>query len=125
MTPELKQALADQKTSLLQILTVEAPAASSLHLDPHCAVIAVKAWSDVLQEAIWVVSDGLPPDQWPSDAPVYTHTEVAILTQIGPDTLSWVHTTKQMFGARVVYRGHTEKGKKETLLNEYNMSDGA
>jgi hypothetical protein len=88
MTPELKQALAAQKTNLLRILAVEAPAASSLNLDPHCAVTAVKAWSDVLPEAIWVVIDGLPRDQWPSDAPVYTHTEVAILTQIDPDTLS-------------------------------------
>jgi len=123
MTPELKQALADHKTSLLQVLAMKAPAASSLNLDPHCAVIAVKAWSDVLQEAIWVVIDGLPRDQWPSDAPVYTHAEVAILTQIDPDTLSWVHITKQMFGARVVHPGYTAKGKKETPLNRYNMSD--
>jgi hypothetical protein len=70
MTPELKQALADKKTSLLQILAMETPAASSLNLDPHCAVIAVKVWSDALQEAIWVVTDGLPRDQWLSDAPV-------------------------------------------------------
>jgi hypothetical protein len=125
MTPDLKQALADQKTSLLQILAVEALAASPRNLDPHCAVIAVKAWSEVLQEAIWVVIDGLPRDQWPRDAPVYTHAEVAILARIDPNTLSWVHITKQMFGARVVHPRYTAKGKKETPLNRYNMSDEA
>jgi hypothetical protein len=35
-------------------------------------------------------------------APVYTHTEVKILKDVGLDTWAWVHDTKQMFGAEVV-----------------------
>jgi hypothetical protein len=38
------------------------------------------------------------------DAPVYTHAEVKILTQVGPETLAWVHPVKEIFDARVVHQ---------------------
>jgi tubulysin polyketide synthase-like protein len=102
LTPELKRALADQKAALVQILAAEVPAVSPSEGADESAVMAVKVWSDVLQEAIWVVADDLLCNEWPNDAGVYTHTEVKILRQVGPDTLAWVHAAKERFTARVV-----------------------
>jgi hypothetical protein len=68
-------------------------------------VIAVKVWSDTLNEAIWVVADALPREEWTTDASVYAPTEVKILKDIGRDTLAWIHATKQRFGAEVVSGG--------------------
>jgi hypothetical protein len=72
------------------------------------SIIAVKIWSDVLQAELWVVADDLPKEEWPTEAPVYTQAEVKILAQVGPDTLAWIHATKQMVNARVV-DGHSRR----------------
>jgi len=66
-------------------------------------VVAVKVFSPMLGGNVWVIDDALPHEEWPTDAPVYTHAEVKILAQVGPDTLAWVHPMKELFGARVVY----------------------
>jgi TubC N-terminal docking domain len=105
LTLELKQVLADQKAALLQILGGEAPAPAPPKPDDDGAIIAVKVWSEILSEAIWVMADDLSKDAWPTDALVYTHQEVKMLRQIGQDTLAWVHATKQMFGAQVIAGG--------------------
>ena len=102
LTPELKQALADQKAPLMQILTTEGPGTLSPAVPMDAEVIAIQAWSDILQEAIWVVVDDLPRDEWPIDPPVYQYREVKVLKEVGQDTLSWVHVLKEEFGARVV-----------------------
>jgi hypothetical protein len=68
---------------------------------PADALIAVKVWSPVLGEAVWVVADDLPRDEWPTDAPVYMQSEVKILTYVGSDTLAWVYQLKGLFGATV------------------------
>lgn len=131
LTPELRQAMAEQKAALLQLLTTsQTPASRPPAPCPRCGasdwrntpdagrwcvpcvvtgrdpVAAVKVHSDVLNEAIWVVCDDLPREAWPTDAPVYTQAEVKILAQVGPDVLAWVHATKTMFGAEVVSGGH-------------------
>jgi hypothetical protein len=67
-------------------------------------IVAVHVWSDVLEAAVWVVADDLPRAEWPMDAPVYTYAEVKILTQVGPETLAWVHPVKDIFDARVVHQ---------------------
>ena len=64
--------------------------------------MAAKVWSEILQAAVWVVADDLPQEAWPNDAPVYTHTEVKLLRQVGPDTLGWVQALKAMVNGRVV-----------------------
>jgi hypothetical protein len=102
LTPPLKQALAAQKAALVQILAAEVPALAAPEVADDRKLIAVKVWSGMLGEAIWVVADDLPDEAWPADAPVSTHQEVKILKQVGQDTLAWVHATKQMFGARVI-----------------------
>jgi hypothetical protein len=67
-----------------------------------CPIMAVKVFSPTLGEAVWVVTDEVPRDQWPRDALVYTHQEVKILSHVGPDTLKWVHPVKELFGACVI-----------------------
>jgi hypothetical protein len=69
---------------------------------PADTLIAVKVWSPILDEAVWVVADDLPRDEWPTDARVYTHAEVRILTQVGQDTLTWVHAVKAAVDGRVL-----------------------
>jgi hypothetical protein len=116
MTSELKQAMADQKTGLMEILTAEAP-------DDH-QPIAVKVWSNLLEEALWVVADELPRDQRPTDAPVYSHTEVKILKAVTPKALAWVHLTKGIFMAEVV-PGHPCRLRRRTGHHEAAEDAGA
>jgi TubC N-terminal docking domain len=80
--------------------------------------VAVRVWSDMLQEAIWIVADHLPRAKWPTDAPVYSHAEVKMLTRVGPDTLEWVHATKQMFGAQVIATGRRTRAHLETSARD-------
>jgi hypothetical protein len=105
LTPELKQALAAQKAALVQILAGATPTSAAPNVLDDRAIIAVKVWSAILGEAIWVVADDLPKEAWPGEAPAYTHQEVKILRQIGQTTLAWVHATKQLFGAQVIAGG--------------------
>jgi TubC N-terminal docking domain len=102
LTSGLKSALADQKAALMQILAAQNAEAPSPAVPAEAEVIAIKAWSDILQEAIWVVVDHLSRDEWPTDAPVYEYREVKILKEVGPGALSWVHLLKEEYGARVV-----------------------
>jgi TubC N-terminal docking domain len=95
LTSGLKSALADQKAALMQILTAEGADAPYPAVPAEAEVIAIKAWSDILQEAIWVVVDDLSRDEWPADAPVYEYREVKILKEVGPGALSWVHLLKK------------------------------
>jgi hypothetical protein len=69
---------------------------------PPMEITAVKVWSDILQAAVWVIADDLPRNERPTDAPVYTHSEVRVLKEVALDTLAWVHITKAMFNAGVV-----------------------
>jgi hypothetical protein len=78
-------------------------------LDEDVSPIAVKVWSAMLDEAIWVVADDLPKNAWPADALAYTHQEVKVLRQMGQDTLAWVHATKQMLGAQVIACGRRRR----------------
>jgi hypothetical protein len=75
-------------------------------------VAAVKVFSPILGGHVWVVDSTLPREAWPTAAPVYTHTEVMLLTQVGPETLASVHLAKELFGARVIdARIPQEKGE--------------
>lgn len=65
-------------------------------------IAAVQVWSAVLEQAVQVVADDLSAAAWPTDAPVYTHTEVKRLLQVGCETLALVQALKEMFNGRVV-----------------------
>jgi TubC N-terminal docking domain len=121
VTPELREALIARKEELLSLL-IQPPTAVARGSEPESPanipeagepIVAVKVWSDILGEAVWVVTSDVPRTDWPTDAPVYTHAEVKLLTLIGPDTVGWVHSAKELFGARVVDAGKPQK-KGET-----------
>jgi hypothetical protein len=82
--------------------------------------VAVKIWSDVLQESVWVVRDNLPRTEWPEDGPIYTHREMRMLTKVGQDVLQWVNPVKEIFNAKVVAAHVTTKKltcKQEVVIN--------
>lgn len=68
----------------------------------HSAIVAVKVWSGILQAPVWVVADDPPRVTWPTDAPVYTHREVKMLQQVGPNAIQWVHALKVLYGAKLI-----------------------
>lgn len=118
LTPDLKDAMKAHKPDLLKLLKTPCPhcGATDWRETPDggrwcrpCVlagwepVAAVKVHSDVLDADLWMVADDVPPDTWPTDAPVYTQAEVKILREVGgPDVLEWVHATKELFGALVL-----------------------
>jgi hypothetical protein len=79
-------------------------------------VVAVKVWSDRLGEAIWGVTDDLPRDDWPTDAPVYTQAELKLLAQVGHDALACVHAVRQLFGGTVIYGGRRKRARPQRGL---------
>jgi hypothetical protein len=83
--------------------------------------VGVKVWSDVLQAAVWVVRDDLPPVEWPHDAPVYTQREVRLLTKIGHDVLQWVNPVKEIFNARVVAAHSATKRTPSSCRPQQNV----
>ena len=100
-------------TADLTALNDHPPRSVHKALGEDVSPMAVKVWSAILGEAIWVVADDLPKDAWPADALAYTHQEVKVLRQIGQDTLAWVHATKRMFGAQVIAGGRRPRAHPE------------
>jgi hypothetical protein len=96
-TPEPMPSTAD-----LTALNDHPPRSMHKALGEDVSPIAVKVWSGMLDEAIWIVANDLPKNAWPADTLAYTLHEVKVLRQIGQDTLAWVHATKQMFGVQVI-----------------------
>jgi hypothetical protein len=78
------------------------------------SVVAAKIWSDTLDAALWVVADDLPREQWPQDGElVYTHREVQMLQQAGPNVLQWVHAAKRELGATTAQVRVRRKGEPD------------
>lgn len=145
-TPELRQAMAQHKAALLRLLTTpdarrETPCpacgASDWRATPdggrwclpcvlagRTPVCAYKIHSHVLAMDLWIVADDLAREQWPTDAPVYTQTEVKILTEVGADTLAWVHLTKEAFNGRVVGGGKRPRPMPRSPQDEEECSRG-
>jgi hypothetical protein len=83
--------------------------------------VAVKVWSDVLQESVWVVRDNLPRTEWPEDGPVYTHREMRVLTKVGQDVLQWVNPVKEIFNAKVVAAHVATKRKASSYRHQHSV----
>src|ERR671923_1633653 len=87
LTDELRQALLAEKAAILMILAAEQRRAQ---MPPQADdLVAVKVWSEVLQEAVWVVTDGVPLDAYLGDGKVYTHREVRVLLEQGRGVKAW------------------------------------
>ena len=119
VTSELHEAVITFKEELLRLLIQPSTAVArvsepeSLVNIPEAGapIVAVKVWSGIIGEAVWVVTSEMPRTDWPTDARVYTMEEVKILSDVGRDTLAWVHPVKELFGARVVDGKVPKEGK--------------
>jgi TubC N-terminal docking domain len=86
LTDELRQAIRAEKAAILMILAAEQQRARMpLQGDE---LVALKVWSELLQEAIWVVAEGLPLDEYLADG-VYRHSEIRVLIEQGRGVKVW------------------------------------
>jgi TubC N-terminal docking domain len=95
LTAELRQTLLAEKAAIMTMLAAEHVHAP---MPPEDAIAAVKVWSEVLQEAVWVVADGVPIDDYLGDGKVYTHQEVRVLRTHGRGVKAWAPLDPEMEG---------------------------
>jgi hypothetical protein len=96
LTDELRQAIRAEKAAIMTILAAEHVRAP---MRPRRDDIAsVKVWSEVLQEAVWVVADGVPIEEYLGDGKVYTHHEVRMLLAQGRNVKAWAPLDTEMAG---------------------------
>jgi TubC N-terminal docking domain len=96
LTDELRQAIRAEKAAILTILAAEQQRAPMpLQGDD---LVAVKVWSEALQEPIWVVADGVPIDEYLGDRKVFTHQEVRVLLEQGRGVKAWAPLDTEMEG---------------------------
>jgi hypothetical protein len=96
LTEELRQALTAEKGAIIQILAAEQQRAP---VPPQAdEIVAVKVWSEALQEAIWVVADGVPIAEYQGKGKVYTHHEVRVLLAQGRGVKTWAPLDIEMEG---------------------------
>ena len=96
LTDELRQAIRAEKAAIMTILAAEHVRAPMRPRRDDIA--AVKVWSEVLQEAVWVVADGVPLDPYLGDGKVYTHHEVRVLLAQGRHAKTWAPLDTEMAG---------------------------
>ena len=87
LTDELRQAIRAEKAAIVTILAAEQQRAP-MPLQGY-DLVAVKVWSEVLQEAVWVVADDVPLDPYLADGRVYTHHEIRVLRAHGQGVKVW------------------------------------
>jgi hypothetical protein len=96
LTDELRQAIRAEKAAIMTILAAEHVRAP---MPPRRDdIAAVKVWSEVLQEAVWVVADGVPLDPYLGDGKVYTHREVRVLLAQGRGVKAWAPLDAEVEG---------------------------
>jgi TubC N-terminal docking domain len=96
LTDELRQALLAEKAAIMTILAAEHVRAP---MPPRRDdIAAVKVWSEVLQEAVWVVADDVPLDEYLADGRVYTYHEVRVLLEQGRGVKAWAPLDTEMEG---------------------------
>jgi hypothetical protein len=96
MTHELRQALLAEKGNIMTILAAEHVRAPMPLRSEDIA--AVKVWSEALQEAIWVVGDGVPIAEYLREGKVFTHHEVRVLRAHGRGVKAWAPLDTEVEG---------------------------
>jgi hypothetical protein len=96
LTDELRQAIRAEKAALLTILAAEQQRAQ-LPLQGD-ELVALKVWSEALQEAIWVVADGVPIDAYLGEGKVFTPHEVRVLRTQGRGVKAWAPLAPELDG---------------------------
>jgi TubC N-terminal docking domain len=96
LTDELRQALMAEKAAIMSILAAEQVRAP---MPPRSEdIAAVKVWSEVLQEAVWVVADGVPLDAYLGEGKVFTHREVRVLLKQCRGVKAWAPLDSELEG---------------------------
>jgi TubC N-terminal docking domain len=95
LTDELRQAIRAEKAALLTILAAEQQRAR-MPLQGE-DLVALKVWSELLEEAIWVVAEGLPLDEYLA-AGVYRHGEIRVLIEQGRGVKVWAPLDPELEG---------------------------
>jgi hypothetical protein len=96
LTDELRQAIRAEKAALLTILATEQQRAQMpLQGDD---LVALKVWSEILEEALWVVADDVPLDPYLANGRVYTHHEVRVLVEHGRGVKAWAPLDAEVEG---------------------------
>jgi hypothetical protein len=96
LTDALRQALLAEKGNIMTILAAEhVHAPMPLRSED---IAAVKVWSEALQEAIWVVADGVPIDEYLGDGKIYTHHEIRVLRAHGRGVKAWAPLDAEVEG---------------------------
>jgi hypothetical protein len=96
LTDEVRRAIRAEKAALLTILAAEQQQAQMpLERDD---LVALKVWSELLQEGVWVIADGVPIDGYVGDGKVYTHHEVRVLRAQGGGVKAWAPLDPEMEG---------------------------
>jgi hypothetical protein len=96
LTDALRQAIASEKAAIMTILAAEHVRAP---MPPRREdIAAVKVCSEALQEAIWVVAEGVPIDEYLGDGKVFTHHEIRVLRAHGRGVKTWAPLDIEMEG---------------------------
>jgi hypothetical protein len=96
LTDELRQAIRAEKAAIMTVLAAERQRAQ---MPPQADdPVAVKVWSEVLGEALWVVADGVPLDAYLGDGKVYTYHELRVLLEHGRGVKTWAPLDIEMEG---------------------------
>ena len=96
LTDALRQAIASEKAAIMTILAAEHVRAP---MPPRREdIAAVKVWSEALQEAIWVVAEGVPIDEYLGDGKVFTHHAIRVLRAHGRGVKTWAPLDIEMEG---------------------------
>jgi hypothetical protein len=96
LTDELRQAIRAEKAALLTILAAEQQRARMpLQGDD---LVALKVWSELLQEGVWVVADGAAIAEYLREGKVFTHHEVRVLRAHGRSVKAWAPLDAELEG---------------------------
>jgi hypothetical protein len=96
LTDELRQAIRAEKAALLRILAAEQQRAQMpLQGDD---LVAVKAWSELLEEALWVVAERVPIDAYLREGKVFTHHQIRVLRAHGRGVKAWAPLDPELEG---------------------------
>jgi TubC N-terminal docking domain len=96
LTDELRQAIRAEKAALLTILAAEQQRAQ-MPLQ-GADLVAVKVWSEILEDAVWVVANGVPIDEYLGEGKVFTPHEIRVLRAHGRGVKVWTPLDAEMDG---------------------------
>jgi TubC N-terminal docking domain len=96
MTDELRQAIRAQKAAILTILAAEQQR-TRMPLQGD-ELVAVKVWSEILQEPVWVVANGAAIAEYLREGKVFTPHAIRVLRAQGRGVKAWAPLDAEVEG---------------------------